>query len=216
MTTGKCLLKGFHIAPFGDRVSLFLSSTYRPAKRLKPVLSDEEHTDSLEDDSDSSSSSNSELEGEASSDNDAEDDKQAMLAALEAHGRAMFASLNSPSAGPSKTTKAIKDKMNSIPSASSFTPARLEMHGFDDILSGESEEDSEFEEGEGFDEDDGDDGFAKGGAVFEAPNPEHEEEVVVSTVVFGGDASRPKTTANTKADFKRFMVRRRHICILPA
>ena len=139
-----------------------------------------------------------------------------MLAALEAHGRAMFASLDSPLAGPSKSSaKAVKGKTNSLPSGSSSIPARPDMHGFEDILSGESEEDSEFEEGEGFDEDDGDDGLRRGVDALPSSKAEDEAEVVVSTVVFGGDSSRPKTTANTKADFKRFMVCQLRCFILP-
>jgi hypothetical protein len=188
-TTGQCLLKDCITASLTDRVSP--PSVYRPTKRLKPVSSNEDNASSLEDES-GSSSSHSGSEGETSSENDAEDDKQAMLAALEAHGRAMFASLDSPLAGPSRSsTKVVKGKINSIPSGSSSTPARSELHGFEDILSGESEEDSE-------------------GETQGASRAEDEEEVVVSTVVFGGDTSRPKTTANTKADFKRFMVRQLH------
>jgi hypothetical protein len=207
-TTGQCLLKDCITASLTDRVSP--PSVYRPTKRLKPVSSNEDNASSLEDES-GSSSSHSGSEGETSSENDAEDDKQAMLAALEAHGRAMFASLDSPLAGPSRSSaKVVKGKINSIPSGSSSTPARSELHGFEDILSGESEEDSEFEEGEGFDEDDGDDGLGRAGETPGASRAEDEEEVVVSTVVFGGDTSRRKTTANTKADFKRFMVRQLH------
>lgn len=147
-----------------------------------------------------------------------------MLAALEAHGRAMFASLNTPTAGPSTIKSSERSQRNKTKNGVKEDPKAgnrkrsskvPDLDGLDGIFGEDSEEDSELEEGEGFDEDDGDDGISdQDGDDYdddeesEEEGLEDEEEEVepVETVVFGGNTGRSTLDSTSKADFKRFMV----------
>ena len=160
-----------------------------------------------EDDSDEPSGSQASSEDDEA---DVEDDKQAMLAALEAHGRAMFASLDTPKAGPSKIAERAKAQQGHGKKDKALKQSRNVLDGLDGIFSEDSEEDSELEEGEGFDEDDGDDGISAQDDYDEesVQQDEGDDDVAeeVQTVVFGGDAGRSTLDSTSKADFKRFMV----------
>jgi hypothetical protein len=124
----------------------------------------------------------------------------------------MFASLDTPTAGPSRVetgSKATKRTSKASGSAPPSKIARLGGHELDGLVSEDSGDDSELEDGEGFDEDDGDDGVSQEDSSDDSQDESvAEEEVLVPTVVFGGDAGRSSVTSTSKADFKRFMVSR--------
>lgn len=156
-------------------------------------------------------------DSEEESEDEHDTDREAMLAALEAHGKLMFGGLETTVAGPSKpierlnpsTPKADEQRHHSAHDLVSKANGRTNrLDGWDDILSDESEADSELESGEGFDEDDGENGFSddgsKGQIMDSSSGSEIEEEV--PTVVFDSNMGKPTSLNTSKADFKRFMV----------
>jgi hypothetical protein len=165
---------------------------------------DDANTD--EDESEDSGSDEGEEEEE-----DEKDSAAAMLAALEAHGRAMFGSLNPPAA--SSSSKSISKKSSKGKARETFEVVN-DLDGI--FAAGDEEEDSELGDGEGFDEDDGANGFDDDDGSDEEDEGDYssegekddqqDEEPEVPTVVFDTTSSRPTSTSTSKADFKRFMV----------
>ncbi len=149
-------------------------------------------------------------ESESDSNGDDESERQAMLAALEAHGRAFLGGVNtttSSEAGPSKPRKVVKrqkiDTEDLSPSigiaAEEKSRKRRKIVGMK-VKKGKKG---------GFDEDDGWNGIESeaGKRTSQLTAEQQDQGTIVQTVVFGGNTDKIKAESS-KADRKKFMVSR--------